>query len=79
MTFLPITWQIRRARVAYENWNSSHPNDLLSWETVEEMLLAWRGRCESCNGHEALDYQQRYEEFARKLPLRLREEIFPPS
>lgn len=79
MPFMPLAWKVRRARVALENWNSGHPGDQIAYEWIEEMLLAWRGMAEASTGEELMAYQERYQEFARMLPLRLREEIFPET
>ena len=79
MSFMPAAWQVRRARVAQEQWNAEHPDHLVPWEWVEEMLLAWRAWKEQVGygSQEALSHHQRYQEFARKLPQRLIHEIFP--
>jgi hypothetical protein len=81
MTFMPAAWQVRRARVAQEQWNAEHPDQVVPWEWVEEMLLAWRAWKEQVGyaPQEAVACHQRYQEFARKIPSRLVSEIFPQA
>lgn len=79
VTFMPAAWQVRRARIAVEQWNAERPDRALPWEWMEEALLAWRAWKEqqTCNPQEAHEAWERYEEFERKLPLEIVNEIFP--
>lgn len=78
-SFQPAAWQVRRARVATEQWNEEHLERVVPWEWVEEALLA--GRCwKEFAGHDPEQSERarlRYNEFARKLPAGLRAEIWP--
>lgn len=81
MSFMPAAWQVRRARVAQEQWNTENPERIIPWEWVEEMLLAWRSWKEQ-QGYapqEAETAHGRYLEFAKKVPHQLVEEIFPKT
>ena len=78
-SFQPAAWQVRRARVALEQWNAEHPDRLVAWETVEEALLAWRGWKEKMSYDPEGSEQSRllHEEHARRLPRWLLAEVFP--
>lgn len=79
MTFMPAAWQVLRARVAQEQWNEEHPDRKVPWEWVEEALLAWRSWKEQVEyaPQEAKTAEDRYREFACKLPDALLCEIWP--
>lgn len=77
MARMPAGWATRKARIAQEQWNLTHPDRLLPWEWVEEMLFAWRQKEE--HGHDpdrCREWWLRYEEFARFVPDPVRAEIF---
>lgn len=77
--FRPAAWQVRRARVAQERWNEEHPERFVAWEWVKEALLSWRSWKEmsSFAPEAAEEALRRHEEFARKLPAALLDEVFP--
>jgi len=79
MNFMPVAWQIRRARLALEQWNAENPDHQYAWEWVEEMLLAWKAWKELSHTDPkgSLEHYQRYQEFAGKLPPRMVTDIFP--
>lgn len=81
MAFMPAAWQVRRARVAQENYNAEHPDRQVPWEWVEEMLLSWRAWKEQASyaPEEAVNHHLRYQEFAKKIPNALVSEIFPQA
>lgn len=76
---MPSAWTVRRARVEVERWNGENPHRPIPWEWVEEALLAWRYWKELAltEPEKAIDHLLRYEEFARKLPQALCEELWP--
>lgn len=81
MNYMPAAWLFRKARNAQEQWNRAHPDRILPWEWVEEMILAWRAWKEQRGEtpEEVRQFQYRYEEFARKVPNQVYEAIFDPK
>lgn len=78
MDYVRVSGEISRARAVVDWWNEDHPQRHVPWEWVEEMLLAkhrWHSLARQRSG-KALDHYARYQEFSKKLPRPLVDQIF---
>jgi len=64
-------------RMLFQEWRLMEHDNETPWEWVEEATLAW-ARCYNTTNKEIWQKElSRYQEFARKLPYRLTEILFP--
>jgi hypothetical protein len=78
LDYVRVSGEISRAKAVVDWWNEDHPQRHVPWEWVEEMLLAkhrWHSLARQRSG-KALDHYARYQEFSKKLPRPLVDQIF---